>query len=84
MNIADLDQLVAFTGCLFVLYGEFNYEARWYGGSGVTIYLEGEEVDYFQNFNLRSEKDFLEAVKGYIIGVHELNELDNSNEDSQN
>ena len=83
MRISEIPELVAYTGCQFVLYGEFYFEARCYGGSGIAIYHEGQEVDYFQNFSIQSQDEFLAAVKSYIIGIHEQDELDNSNEVTQ-
>lgn len=77
-------ELVAYTACQFVLYGEVQYEARWYGGSGVSIYREGQEVDYFQNFSIRSQDEFLEALQGFIVGVHNEIEMDMSNEVEHN
>lgn len=41
-------------------------QARWYGGSGVNIYVENKEVDYFSNFSMKTRDDFVEVFADYL------------------
>lgn len=79
----DLGELRVYSAIQFELLGETGFEARWFGGSGINIIRDGEEVDYFQDFSIRTEDDFLAAVKNYIVHANQDFETDNSDEDKQ-
>ena len=44
----------------------WKIQARWYGGSGVNVYVDGKEVDYFTNYNIKTPDDLAEALADYI------------------
>ncbi len=41
-------------------------QAHWHRGSGVNIYVGGKQVDYFTDFSMKSDDDFVRAFADYL------------------
>jgi len=41
-------------------------QARWFGGSGVSIFVDGKEVDVFTKYSIKSSDDLAEAFAEYL------------------
>ena len=41
-------------------------QARWYGGGGVNVYVDGTEVDFFTDYSIENSDDLVEAFSEYL------------------
>jgi len=48
------------------IYGETLIQAKWYGGSGVNVYVDGKQVDIFTNRFMKTSDDLVEAFAEYL------------------
>ena len=66
------EEIKCYTVAETLIYGEILIQARWRGGSGVNIYVDGKEVDFFSNFSMKNRDDFVEAFANYLAYEEEL------------
>ncbi len=62
----DKNEIRLYSVAKLTVNEETAIEAHWHRGSGVNIYVNGNSVDYFTNYLMKSDDDFLEAFANYL------------------